>query len=151
MGILPILGITYYFTPDLTLTELLKQKNPATMKKRILIVDDEADVNFAVKMALEENDFRVDAFDDPLLALENFKAGLYDLLILDIKMPKMNGFELFCKIRKIDKNVRIFFLTAGNIYYGTYADIFDQNQVINKPIENSELIRKVKGALELQY
>ena len=120
------------------------------MKKRILIVDDEADVNFAVKMALEENDFRVDAFDDPLLALENFKAGLYDLLILDIKMPKMNGFELFCKIRKIDKNVRIFFLTAGNIYYGTYADIFDQNQVISKPIENSELIRKVKGALEMQ-
>ena len=145
MGILPILGITYYFTPDLTLTELLKQKNPATMKKRILIVDDEADVNFAVKMALEENDFRVDAFDDPELALENLKAGLYDLLILDIKMPKMNGFELCREIRKIDKNVRIFFLTAG-----MYQDIFDQNQFIRKPIENSELIRRVKGALEVQ-
>jgi DNA-binding response OmpR family regulator len=145
LGILPILGITYYFTPDLTLTELLKQKNPATMKKRILIVDDEADVNFAVKMALEENDFRVDAFDDPELALENLKAGLYDLLILDIKMPKMNGFELCREIRKIDKNVRIFFLTAG-----MYQDIFDQNQFIRKPIENSELIRRVKGALEVQ-
>ena len=115
------------------------------MKKRILIVDDEDDVNLAVKMALEENDFRVDAFDDPLLALENFKAGLYDLLILDIKMPKMNGFELCREIRKIDKNVRIFFLTAGMC-----QDIFDQNQFIRKPIENSELIRRVKGALEVQ-
>jgi DNA-binding response OmpR family regulator len=115
------------------------------MKKRILIVDDEADVNLAVKMALEENDFKVDAFDDPGLALENLKAGLYDLLILDIKMPKMNGFELCREIRKIDKNVRIFFLTAG-----MYQDIFDQNQFIRKPIENSEIIRRVKGALELQ-
>jgi DNA-binding response OmpR family regulator len=115
------------------------------MKKRILIVDDEADVNLAVKMALEENDFKVDAFDDPELALENLKAGLYDLLILDIKMPKMNGFELCREIRKIDKNVRIFFLTAG-----MYQDIFDQNQFIRKPIENSEIIRRVKGALEVQ-
>jgi two-component system CheB/CheR fusion protein len=63
------------------------------MNKRVLIVDDEPDVNLAVKIVLEENGFQVTTFTDPLLALENFRkqAGMYDLLMLDIKMPDMNG------------------------------------------------------------
>jgi len=58
-----------------------------------LIVDDEFDVNLAIKMVLEENRFKVDSFTDPVLALENFRkeAGMYDLLMVDIKMPNMNG------------------------------------------------------------
>jgi DNA-binding response OmpR family regulator len=58
---------------------------------KILIVDDEHDVNFTLKVALEEEGFKVDTFDDPLVALDNFKTRSYDLLILDIKMPNMNG------------------------------------------------------------
>ena len=81
-------------------------------RKKILIVDDEPDVNLTLKMALEENSFEVDAFDNALSALENFRKGLYDLLILDIKMPNMNGFQLYREIKKIDDKVKICFLTV---------------------------------------
>jgi DNA-binding response OmpR family regulator len=114
----------------------------ATMKT-VLIVDDEPDVKLALKIALEENGFEVDAFDDPVMALEHFKKGVYDLLILDIKMPKMHGFELYREIRKVDSQVKICFLTAGEMYYGAYTDIFNENQFIRKPIENKELINRV--------
>ena len=69
-------------------------------RKKILIVDDEPDVNLTLKMALEENSFEVDAFDNALSALENFRKGLYDLLILDIKMPNMNGFPTIQRNKK---------------------------------------------------
>ncbi|HEX5981026.1 MAG TPA: response regulator, partial [Nitrososphaeraceae archaeon] len=71
-------------------------------EKRILIVDDEPDVNLALRIVLEDNSFIVDSFNDPLRALENFKANLYDLIILDIKMPKKDGFEVYKEILKID-------------------------------------------------
>jgi DNA-binding response OmpR family regulator len=111
--------------------------------KSVLIVDDEPDVNISLKVTLEENGFQVDAFDDPILALDNFKKGVYDLLVLDIKMPTMHGFELYREIRRIDNEVKICFLTAGEMYYGAYADIFDENQFIRKRIENKELINRV--------
>ena len=111
--------------------------------KSVLIVDDEPDVNLSLKIALEENGFEVDAFDDPVTALDHFKKGAYDLLILDIVMPKMHGFELYREIRNIDNEVKICFLTAGEMYYGAYADIFDESQFIRKPIENKELVNKV--------
>jgi DNA-binding response OmpR family regulator len=115
-------------------------------RKKILIVDDEQDVNLALKIALEEgnNYFEVDAFNDALSALENFRKGLYDLLILDIKMPKMNGFQLYREIKKIDDKVKVCFLTAGEMYFGAYADIFneiDAKCFIRKPIENQELLK----------
>jgi two-component system response regulator ChvI len=113
------------------------------MKNKILIVDDEPDVNLTLKMTLEENGFEVDTFTDPLLALDNFRTGLYDLIILDIKMPKMNGFELYREIKKIDRKLTVCFLTAGEMYYGGYGDIFDQNQFIRKPIENQELVKRI--------
>src|SRR4051794_32534203 len=115
--------------------------------KTVLLVDDEEDVKLALKIALEENGFKVDAFDDPIIALDNFKKGIYDLLILDIKMPKMHGFELYREIRRIDNEVKICFLTAGEMYYGAYADIFNENQFIRKPIENKELVNKANGII----
>ena len=62
--------------------------------KKVLIVDDEADVSNVLKKVLEHYGFNADSYDDPILALENFKAGLYELLLLDIKMPEMDGFLL---------------------------------------------------------
>jgi DNA-binding response OmpR family regulator len=121
----------------------------ATMKT-VLIVDDEPDVKLALKIALEENGFEVDAFDDPVVALDNFRKGVYDLLILDIKMPKMHGFELYREIRKIDSQVKVCFLTAGEMYYGAYADIFNENQFIRKPIENKELVNRLNEIIDLQ-
>jgi len=86
-------------------------------------VDDESDVCFVLERVLGENGFVVDVYEDPFLALRNFKAHSYDLVILDIKMPKLNGFALYREIKRLDKKVKVCFLTAGEMYYG-YSDIF---------------------------
>jgi two-component system catabolic regulation response regulator CreB/two-component system response regulator ChvI len=120
------------------------------MNKKVLIVDDEPDVNLSLKMTLEENGFKIDSFTDPLSALENFKegaAGVYDLLILDIKMPEMNGFELYRQIKKTDDKVKVCFLTAGEMDYEQFGkELFpalDKNCYIQKPIENKTLIKRI--------
>jgi DNA-binding response OmpR family regulator len=119
------------------------------INKRILIVDDESDVNLTLKMVLEENGFKVDSFTDPLSALENFKgeSDLYDMLILDIRMPDMNGFELYKEIKKIDDKVKVCFLTAGEMDYEQFEkDLFsalDENCFIQKPIQNETLIKRL--------
>lgn len=115
-------------------------------EKRVLIVDDEPDVNLALRIVLEDNSFIVDSFNDPLRALENFKANLYDLIILDIKMPKKDGFEVYKEILKIDNKVKVCFLTAGDINYRSLKETFptlEENQFIRKPIENIELIKQI--------
>jgi DNA-binding response OmpR family regulator len=115
-------------------------------EKRVLIVDDEPDVNLALRIVLEDNSFIVDSFNDPLRALENFKANLYDLVILDIKMPKKDGFEVYKEILKIDNRVKVCFLTAGDINYRSLKETFPtlgENQFIRKPIENIELIKQI--------
>ena len=119
------------------------------MNKRVLIVDDEPDLTLSLKMTLEENGFKVDSFTDPLSALENYKeeAGMYDLLILDMKMPQMNGFELYRQIRKIDDKVKVCFLTAGEMDYEQFGkELFpalENNCYIQKPIENETLIKRL--------
>ena len=119
------------------------------INKRILVVDDEPDVIFTLKIVLEENGFKVDSFTDPLSALENYKeeAGMYDLLILDMKMPQMNGFELYRQIRKIDDKVKVCFLTAGEMDYEQFGkELFpalENNCYIQKPIENETLIKRL--------
>lgn len=112
--------------------------------KKILIVDDESDICITFANVLEGNGFEVDTFDDPLLALQNFRKDIYDLLILDIKMNKMNGFELYKKINKIDNKVRVCFLTANKSIYGAFIDVLSElkeKQFIQKPIGNEELIK----------
>jgi DNA-binding response OmpR family regulator len=114
--------------------------------KRILVVDDEPDVCFVLEMVLDENGFVVDSYEDPFLALERFRAHLYNLVILDIKMPELNGFALYEEIRRLDKKVKVCFLTAGEMYYGVYSDIFSSlpaNHFIKKPIDNEELMKRI--------
>jgi two-component system, OmpR family, response regulator ChvI len=114
--------------------------------KRILLVDDEIDVCFVLDNLLGENGFVVDSYLDPLLALEKFKGHYYSLVILDIKMPKLNGFALYREIKRLDKKVKVCFLTAGEMYYGVYSDIFSSlpaNCFIRKPIENQELMNRI--------
>ena len=109
--------------------------------KILYIVDDEPDICLTLTNVLGDNGFVVHAFDDPLLALENFRKDLYDLLILDIKMEKMGGFQLYREIKKIDNKVKVCFLTAR-----VFIDVFSnlkENQFIQKPIENEELIKMI--------
>ena len=124
------------------------------IKNRILIVDDEDDINLLFKMVLEDNGFKVDTFNDPLVALQNFTAGSFDLLLLDMLMPKMSGFELYQKIRMLDDKIKICFLTASGINHEeirkkvAYATIdYPENCFIIKPIENEEFIKRVKSQL----
>ena len=115
------------------------------MCKRILVVDDESDVCFVLEEVLGENGFVVDSYKDPLLALGKFKAHSYNLVILDIKMPELNGFALYREIKRLDKKVKVCFLTAGEMYYGVYSDIFSlpANCFIRKPIDNEELMKRI--------
>jgi DNA-binding response OmpR family regulator len=112
-------------------------------KKRILIVDDEPDVSMVLRKVFEQSGFNTDSYDDPVLALENYNAG-YDLVLLDIKMPEMDGFHLYKEMKKIDNNVKVCFLTAGEIYCGKEGDFCaDKDLFIRKPIENEDLIKKI--------
>jgi len=119
-------------------------------------VDDEPDVNLTLKVSLEDKGFKVDAFDDALLALDNFKAGVYGLLILDIKMPEMNGFELYREIKKIDNKVKVCFLTALNELHDYEAfrkEAFPkvgERYFIQKPIENEEMIKRVNEMMKTE-
>ena len=123
-------------------------------KKKILIVDDEPDIALALKIYLEEQRFQADAFTDPADALARFKAGFYHLLILDIKMPEMNGFELYKEIKKKDETVKVFFLTAlseMHEYDAFKKEVFPkegERYFIAKPIENEEMLRRITTVIE---
>jgi CheY-like chemotaxis protein len=118
-------------------------------KRKILVVDDEPDNTSIFSMGSEDGGFEVDAFTDPLLALSKFKSDhkKYDLLILDIKMPDMNGFELYEEIRKIDNKVKTCFLTAyGEGYTEEFGRRFSSSinvSFIRKPIRVDDLVKKV--------
>jgi two-component system response regulator ArlR len=120
-------------------------------KSRVLLVDDEPDILYLVKTRLERNGFEVDAYTDPLLALQNFKGGLYLLLVLDIKMPKMDGIKLFNRIEKEDNKVKICFFSASEHLTSNYKNLFqnspDKFLFISKPISIPEMIRQIKHFL----
>jgi CheY-like chemotaxis protein len=86
-------------------------------KKKILFVDNEPDMTALLKMALEYAGFSVEVFNDPLLALKNFKPNLYDLVILDVMMPKMDGLELYDQLKTVDPSINVCFLTASSESY----------------------------------
>jgi DNA-binding response OmpR family regulator len=128
-----------------------KSSSSGTRNKRILIVDDEEDIAYCFKIALECAGFIVDMFNDPIKSLSSYKAGAYDLLLLDIKMPQMNGFELYDKIKEIDDKVDVCFITAFEEYYDEIKKRFPHSEktewFIRKPIGIEALIRKVKSRL----
>lgn len=125
--------------------------------KRILIISPEDDVNLALKTALEQVEgkasgsynFRVECFNNPVLAIRNFKSGFYDLLIVDVIMPQINGFDLTEEIKKIDQNLRVCFLIAGEVPGKLRANQFRvgeegyEDKFIQIPIENNNLVRLV--------
>jgi DNA-binding response OmpR family regulator len=85
--------------------------------------------SFTLKKELEQSGFSLDVFNDPTTALSNFKADYYDLILLDVKMPQMNGFELYQEIKKKDKNVKACFVTAYEVYYESLKKEFPKLNV----------------------
>ena len=137
-----------------TLTKTIKEKTG----KRILLVDDEPDTTMAMSIVLETNGFKVDSFNDAVLALSSFRSHYYDLAILDVKMPGMDGFELYDMIKKIDSQANVCFITATD--KSNYeqkkqeTDIKQQNLsekycalkknlFILKPISNKDLVTEI--------
>jgi|SRR5581483_2234881 len=117
---------------------------------RILIVDDEVDITNVMKLGLEKEGFQIDVFNDPERALANFKAGKYDLMLLDIRMPKMNGFQLYKELRKIDEKAKICFITAFEIYYDEFKRVFPKVRVncfVRKPVRLEELAKTIREEL----
>ena len=122
------------------------------MSSRILVVDDEPDLTQVSRLALEYHGFKVDSFNDPYLALSKYTPGLYDLVILDIKMPNMDGFELYQEMKKIDTSANVCFLTASEQYYEEFRKkeyyALDRNMFIRKPIENEKLVEEINKMIK---
>jgi DNA-binding response OmpR family regulator len=138
--------------PITTGTVMEFNRSISTSNKRILIVDDEEDIAEFFKLALEQAGFIVDMFNDPLKSLSHYRAGIYDLLLLDVRMPQLNGFELYNKIRQIENRAKVCFMTAFEEYYDEFERAFpdlhqEEECFINKPIGMAELIITVKSHL----
>ena len=125
--------------------------NNAERPRRILVVDDDPDVISTFKMILEMNGFEVDAYTNPTLALSNFKPNSYGLLLLDVRMPIMNGFELFRKMKSIDNGVEVCFITAFEDYREEFKESFpmldEAKYFIRKPKAIQDLVNHVATIL----
>jgi CheY-like chemotaxis protein len=127
---------------------------PFPEKKKILVVNDEPDVTTMLKMTLERVGLRVDTFNDPVLALKSYKPHLYDLVILDVVMPVVDGLELYTQLRRKDSGINICFLTASSEPYREELLKEKYNQLsrdlfLEMPLPTSELIREVKKRLQI--
>jgi DNA-binding response OmpR family regulator len=121
------------------------------LRNRVLIVDDEPDITLVIKLGLESNGFIVKTYNDPLLALSNFKADSYDLLLLDIKMPRMNGFELYQRLQEIDLKVKICFITAFELYFDEFQRLYPKLKVecfVRKPVSIDVLSKVIREELQ---
>lgn len=123
----------------------------AAKKARIMIVDDEPDVTDSFGLTLEDTGlFDVKTYNDSLEALSHFQANSYDLLLLDIKMPRMDGFELYEKIKKIDNKVKACFMSAFDIRSAELREQFNALETecfIPKPVQIKELVQRIETEL----
>jgi two-component system, OmpR family, response regulator ChvI len=124
-------------------------------RTRILIIDDEPDITSSFKQVLRDKGFEVDIANDSLLALKSFKAGSYDLLIIDIVMPEMDGFSLYEEIRKIDNKVKVCFITAFEVNYQALRAVFpaatttdDIGCFIRKPVDMDDLVKRINAEIQ---
>lgn len=121
----------------------------AQVNKRILIVDEEKDVGGTFEAMLKNYGFDIDYFTDPVLALETFKPNLYDLRILDIKMPEINGFELYDKLKSRDPKIKTLFITAlssvesYNTHNSKVYPLKGKRHFMAKPVSRKELLEQV--------
>ena len=127
-------------------------------KKRILLVDDEPDHCMVYQIVLEDAGYECKSYPDSVKALQEFRPSYYSLVILDIKMPKLDGFAFCEKLRELDKNIQIIFITASEVYYENfrkqyYPEISNDINIncLQKPIGNQELIQIVNMTIATKY
>jgi DNA-binding response OmpR family regulator len=120
--------------------------------KRILVIDDDPDIVFTLCVGLEsEPTIQVFGFDNPVTALVEFKPNFYDLLLIDINMPLMDGFQLAQNLVRRDPNVRVCFITAGEINMDAAREVHPLKSIgcfIKKPITVEQLLKRIKAELE---
>ena len=124
---------------------------PVKGGNKILLVDNEADVTITFKAILQDAGFIVDTYEDPLIALSNFIPRFYDLVILDIGMPKMNGINLSRRLLELDSNVKICFITARESNIEVLRELYPTKDIscfIKKPVTIDQLVRRVKAELD---
>lgn len=138
------------------MTAEVKENEQNRKKKKILIVDDESDTTSSLSLSLEDSGlFEVDLFNDALVALSNFRPNKHDLLLLDVSMPKMSGYELYNEILKVDDKVKVCFIGTHNIDYNALRTRFSSQEIdsfitkpfLRKPIVVKKLIEKVETEL----
>jgi two-component SAPR family response regulator len=140
---------------DHTLRGRQEQELPKKHYYSILIVDDDSDITFTFKVGLEgydnDNIFRIYTSNDPLTTLLDFKPNFYDLLLIDINLPHMNGFELYQKIFKIDLNAKVCFMSAGEVNHEAIREINPASNIgcfIQKPVTIDRLAKLLITELE---
>jgi two-component system, OmpR family, response regulator ChvI len=121
---------------------------------RILLVDDESSITQTFELGLKQYGFDVDTFNNPISALASYKPGNYDLLLFDIRMPIMNGFELYKEIRRVDEQAKICFITAYEIDDNDFKKSFPTmtlRHFIKKPISLDKLAKELKEKINENY
>jgi DNA-binding response OmpR family regulator len=121
------------------------------LSKVILIVDDDPDMTSIFSLSLQDEGFEVYAYNDPLDAISEFRPNFYDLLLVDINMPKINGVELSRQLLELDSNVKICFITAGEANIEVLRELYPARDIgcfIRKPVTIDQLVKRVKAELE---
>ena len=119
--------------------------------RHILIVDDEKDITGSLKVGLERKGFIVDAYNDPKKALANLQPNQYDVAIFDIRMPGMDGFQLYREFVKLDGQTAVCFFTAFDVYKREFEKMFPDIHVkafLKKPMTIAELTTKLDEILD---
>jgi len=121
--------------------------------KRILVVDDNSDICLTLRIGLENGDatMQVYGYDNPVKALADFEPNFYDLLLVDVNMPLMNGFELCRKLLQKDINLKVCFMTSGELNMDAVREVHPLKSIgcyIKKPIAIDTLVRRIKAELE---
>jgi DNA-binding response OmpR family regulator len=121
------------------------------LSKVILIIDDDPDMTSIFSLGLQDEGFEVYAYNDPLDVLSQFRPNFYDLLLVDINMPKMNGIDLSRQLLELDSNVKICFITAGEANIEVLRELYPTRDIgcfIKKPVTIDQLVRRVRSELE---
>jgi CheY-like chemotaxis protein len=128
-----------------------KITNNGAFSKTVLLIDDDPDVTTVFGLGLQDEGFEVYVYNDPLEALSQFRPNFYDLLLIDINMPKMNGIDLSIRLLELDTNVKLCFITAGDANIEVLRELYPTRSIgcyIKKPVTIDQLVRRIKAELE---